>query len=97
MNRIMRLPKYLLLPCGILGIASKSYANRYSDTQIDPSILSGASGSDDSALAVLVFLMFIGSFIVAWIFERQSYTPIKEVVAYLAICIVLGFLWMGMN
>ena len=76
----------------------RSFADRYTDEyQPDPSIISGASGSDDNAFAFMFFVTFVGSFFVAEIFKSEFYTPIKEVVIFILICLAITYLWLMNN
>jgi hypothetical protein len=80
-----------------LFVHKLSYANRYSEYQSDPNILRGATGSDDSVLATMVFVTFFGSFVVAYLFKREFYTPVKEVSIFILICIAITYFWAVSN
>ena len=73
------------------------WGNKYSEYQSNPNILIGATGSDDTAFVVFFALIFFGSFAVAHFFKKKFYTPFKEVILYIVICIVIGYFWMMNN
>ena len=74
-------------------LSKLSFANKFSEYQSDPSILSGASGSDDYILAIMFPLIIIGSFAVAHIFRREYYTPVKEVFFFIVVSIGVMIYW----
>jgi hypothetical protein len=91
-----------MLKLRILAILMSLYGmpalgNRYNDFQADPSILVGASGADDTALAVMVFITIVGGIIVKYLFEKPNYTPVKEVLIYVVVCIFVAYIWMVNN
>jgi hypothetical protein len=74
-------------------VCKTSFANKYSELQVDPSVLSGASGSDDYILALMFPFIFIGSVVVAQLFKSDFYTPVKEVIIFIVVSIGLMYLW----
>lgn len=76
----------------------RSFADRYTDEyQPDPSTISGASGTDDSVFVFMFAMTFFGSFIVAYFFKSDFYTPFKEVVIYILVCFAITYLWLMNN
>jgi hypothetical protein len=78
-------------------INSIAYAGKYDDYQANPNVLNGASGSDDYVLVTMVTVIFIGSSVVAHLFKRPYYTPVKEVVIFIVVCLAIGYFWATHN
>jgi hypothetical protein len=74
-----------------------AFANKYSEYLPDPRILDGASGADDEVLVFMGSFIFFGSFLVAHIFGRESYTPVKEVSIFIVIGVGIMILWARYN
>jgi hypothetical protein len=90
--------KKLLLMSLLMLSSIRSFADRYTDEyQPDPSMLSGTSGADDNAFAFMFFVTFIGAFVVADLYKSQFYTPIKEVIIFILICLAITYLWLMNN
>ena len=62
-------------------INSIAHAGKYDEYQPNPNVLNGASGSDDYVLVTMVTVLVIGSSVVAHLFKRPYYTPVKEVLS----------------
>jgi len=86
-----------LFPILTFLINATAYAGRYDEYQPNPNVLNGASGSDDYVLVTMVTVIFIGSSVVAHLFKRPYYTPIKEVVIFIAVCLAIGYFWATHN
>ena len=78
-------------------INSIAYAGKYDDYQANPNVLNGASGSDDYVLVTMVVVIIFGSFAVAHLSKRPYYTPVKEVVAFIVVCLAIGYFWVTNN
>jgi hypothetical protein len=90
MNRFF-ISFFLLLTNGI------AFAGKYDEYQSNPNILNGASGSDDYVLAIMVMVLMIGSAVVAQLFKRDFYTPVKEVIIFIVICLAITYFWATHN
>ena len=85
--------KKYLIGIYFLFLSNFLFASKYSEYESDPSILGGSTGSDDYILAIMLPIIFIGSHIVAHIYKREYYTPVKEVVIFLVISIGVMVFW----
>ena len=70
-----------------------AYAGKYDEYQSNPSLLNGATGSDDIVLGIMVPTMFIGSVVVAHLFKTDYYAPVKEVVFFIIACLGITYFW----
>lgn len=85
--------KKIILVIYSLLICKASFANKYSELQVDPSVLGGASGSDDYVFAIMFPFIVIGAVVVAQLFKSNFYTPVKEVIIFIIISSLLMYFW----
>ena len=74
-----------------------SSANRYIENDVSPSILRGSSGSDDTALFVMVTIAFFGSFVIHYLSTQKKEPSFMKIIFFVLACVAILYIWATNN